>query len=221
MIKIQLFKNQDTTDHHTSYLSQSPQTCLCKNYLSGVNFSRLSEKKCIYLTFSETFLVFLVPLVVFLGVKFGFRKSCLCKRNDKYKVCKQWLIFGSSFFMGILWACIIFILLYFQTMANSITVGLGLAVLGYGGRYIARCCSNFSSLIMNMILGLPPTWLQNLRLLPNLSISSCPNLIWRLGRTPNTTRADLKEKWRRGKLRLYWGYPRTQMPKRSEKLTNG
>ena len=22
----------------------------------------------------------------FLGVKFGFRKSCLCKRNDKYKV---------------------------------------------------------------------------------------------------------------------------------------
>ena len=23
---------------------------------------------------------------VFLGVKFGFRKSCLCKRNDKYEV---------------------------------------------------------------------------------------------------------------------------------------
>ena len=33
--------------------------------------------------------MFLVPLVVFLGVKFGFRKSCLCKRNDKYKVCEQ------------------------------------------------------------------------------------------------------------------------------------
>ena len=61
--------------------------CLCKNFLSGVNFSRLSEKKCIYMTFSETFLVFLVPLVVFLGVKFGFRKSCQCKRNDKYEVC--------------------------------------------------------------------------------------------------------------------------------------
>ena len=30
--------------------------------------------------------MFLVPLVVFLGVKFGFRKSSLCKRNDKYKV---------------------------------------------------------------------------------------------------------------------------------------
>ena len=30
--------------------------------------------------------MFLVPLVVFLGVKFGFRKSCLCKRNDKYEV---------------------------------------------------------------------------------------------------------------------------------------
>ena len=39
------------------------------------------------MTFSETFLVFLVILVVFLGVKFGFRKSCLCKRNDKYEVC--------------------------------------------------------------------------------------------------------------------------------------
>ena len=74
------------TRNHTWYLSQTPQTCLCKNFLSGVNFSRLSEKKCIYLTFSETFLVFLVPLVVFLGVKFGFRKSCLCKRNDKYEV---------------------------------------------------------------------------------------------------------------------------------------
>jgi len=45
------------------------------------------KKKCIYTTFSETFLVFLVTLVVFLGVKFGFRKSCLCKRNDKYEVC--------------------------------------------------------------------------------------------------------------------------------------
>ena len=39
------------------------------------------------MTFSETFLVFLVILVVFLGVKFGFRKSCLCKKNDKYQVC--------------------------------------------------------------------------------------------------------------------------------------
>ena len=31
--------------------------------------------------------MFLVLLVVFLGVKFGFWKSCLCKRNDKYEVC--------------------------------------------------------------------------------------------------------------------------------------
>ena len=37
--------------------------------------------------FDETLLVFLVPLVDFLGVKFGFRKSCQCKRNDKYEVC--------------------------------------------------------------------------------------------------------------------------------------
>ena len=41
------------------------------------------------MTFSETFLVFLVPLDVLLGVKFGFRKSCLCKRNDKYEVCAR------------------------------------------------------------------------------------------------------------------------------------
>ena len=38
--------------------------CLCENFLSGVNFSRLSEKMHIF-DFSETFLVFLVPLVVF------------------------------------------------------------------------------------------------------------------------------------------------------------
>ena len=37
------------------------------------------------MTFSETCLVFLVSLVGFLGVKFGFRASCLCKRNDKYE----------------------------------------------------------------------------------------------------------------------------------------
>ena len=68
------------------------------------------------MTFSETFLVFLLPLVVFWGVKFGFRKSCLCKRNDKYKV---WLrmsflpvIFfrlqfhGSSYFFSWNWTTI-------------------------------------------------------------------------------------------------------------------
>ena len=81
---------------HTSYLSQTPQTCLCKNFLSGVNFSRMSEKKCIYMTFSETFLVFLVILVVFLGVKYGFRKSCLCQRNDKYEVCIELYIIAQS-----------------------------------------------------------------------------------------------------------------------------
>ena len=35
---------EDGDDSHTSYLSQTPQTCLCKNFLSGVNFSRLSGK---------------------------------------------------------------------------------------------------------------------------------------------------------------------------------
>ena len=41
--------------------------------------------------------MFLVPLVVFLGVKFGFQKSCLCKRNDKYEVCYYSLQFCQDF----------------------------------------------------------------------------------------------------------------------------
>ena len=36
--------------------------------------------------------MFLVPLVIFSGVKFGFRKSCLCKRNDKYEVWERVLV---------------------------------------------------------------------------------------------------------------------------------
>ena len=57
--------------------------CLCKNFLSGVNFSRL---KMHIFDFLRHIIMFLVPLDVFLGVKFGFRKSCQCKRNDKYEV---------------------------------------------------------------------------------------------------------------------------------------
>ena len=69
--------------------------------------------------------MFLVPLVVFLGVKFGFRKSCQCKRNDKYEVCikgikgvswayishnfgKIWAYYGH--FFGLIWAQILDIL---------------------------------------------------------------------------------------------------------------
>ena len=51
--------------------------------------------------FFRDILVFLVPLVVFLGVKFGFRKSCLCKRNDKYEVCSFICIWGTN----IRWKC--------------------------------------------------------------------------------------------------------------------
>ena len=40
---------------HTSYLSQTPQTCLCKNFLSGVNFSRLSEKNAYIWLFQRHF----------------------------------------------------------------------------------------------------------------------------------------------------------------------
>ena len=40
---------------HTSYLSQTPKTCLCKNFLSGVNFSRLSEKNAYIWLFQRHF----------------------------------------------------------------------------------------------------------------------------------------------------------------------
>ena len=36
--------------------------------------------------FRDIFSVFGAFSRFFLGVKFGFRKSCLCKRNDKYEV---------------------------------------------------------------------------------------------------------------------------------------
>ena len=37
--------------------------------------------------FRDLFSVFGAFSCFFFGVKFGFRKSCLCKRNDKYEVC--------------------------------------------------------------------------------------------------------------------------------------
>ena len=40
--------------------------------------------------------MFLVSLVVFFGVKFGFQKSCLCKINDKYKVWSFYLQGGDG-----------------------------------------------------------------------------------------------------------------------------
>ena len=72
--------------NHTSYLSQTPQTCLYKNLLSGVNFYRLSEKMHIFDFFRNIFRVFGAFSRFFVSVKFGFRKSCQCKRNVKYEV---------------------------------------------------------------------------------------------------------------------------------------
>ena len=71
---------------HTFYMSQTPQTCLCKNFLSGVKFSRMSEKKCICMTFFRDIFSVFGDFSRFFGCKIWFRKSCLCKRNDKYKV---------------------------------------------------------------------------------------------------------------------------------------
>ena len=63
---------QDTFAH-TSYLSQTPQTCLCKNFLSGVNFSRMSEKMHIYDFFRDIFSVF-GDFSRFFGCKIWFSK---------------------------------------------------------------------------------------------------------------------------------------------------
>ena len=61
------------TSTHTSYLSQTPQTCLCKNFLSGVNFSRLSEKKHIFDFFRDIYSVF-GAFGRFFGCKIWFSK---------------------------------------------------------------------------------------------------------------------------------------------------
>ena len=58
---------------HTFYLSQTPQTCLCKNFLSGVNFSRMSEKMHIYDFFRDIFSVF-GDFSRLLGCKIWFSK---------------------------------------------------------------------------------------------------------------------------------------------------
>ena len=60
--------------NHTFYLSQTPQTCLCKNFLSGVNFSRLSEKNAyIFDFFRDIFSVF-GAFSRFFGCKIWFSK---------------------------------------------------------------------------------------------------------------------------------------------------
>ena len=57
---------------------------LIPNTLYKKGMSRKTQKFATKLAWC----LFLVSLVVFfLGVKFGFRKSCPCKRNDKYEVC--------------------------------------------------------------------------------------------------------------------------------------
>ena len=61
--------------------------CLCKNFLSGVNFSRLSEKKMHIFDFFRDIFSFFGALSRFFECKIWFRKSCQCKRNDKYEVC--------------------------------------------------------------------------------------------------------------------------------------
>ena len=59
---------------HTFNLSQASQAVPVSKISVRCKFFQIGWKNCIHLTFSEKFLVFLVSLVVFLGVKFGFSK---------------------------------------------------------------------------------------------------------------------------------------------------
>ena len=61
--------------------------CPCQNIMSGVKFSRLNAKTAYYTLFQRHCFVFWAVFNHFLGVKFEIKKSCLCKRNDKYQVC--------------------------------------------------------------------------------------------------------------------------------------
>ena len=66
-------RSGQVTPIHTFYLSETPQTCLCKNFLSGVNFSRLSEKTHIFDFFRDIFSVF-GAFSLFFGCKIWFSK---------------------------------------------------------------------------------------------------------------------------------------------------
>ena len=65
---------------HTSYLSRTHGRCPCKFFLAGVNFYRFNAK-------NWHFRQILHEKVAFFGVNFILQKFCLCKKNDKYKVC--------------------------------------------------------------------------------------------------------------------------------------
>ena len=68
---------------HTWYLSQTPQTCLCKKKLPGVNFYRFNAKNWRF------FYRFNAKKLAFFGVNFILQKIWLCKKDDKYKVWSQ------------------------------------------------------------------------------------------------------------------------------------
>ena len=60
--------------------------CPCKNILSGVTFSRLNTETAYIWLFRDIFECFGGVFSQFSGVKFGIKKCCLCKINDKYQV---------------------------------------------------------------------------------------------------------------------------------------
>ena len=56
-IRLQKMSATACWPRHTSYLSQTPQTCLCKKIQSGVKFSRLNVKNCMFLLILGAFVI--------------------------------------------------------------------------------------------------------------------------------------------------------------------
>ena len=74
-----------TARAHTSYLSWAPRTAPCKKFCLVAWYKKfqIEPAKLHILNF-----FFLRVLHSFWVQKSGIQKSCLCKRNDKYEVCK-------------------------------------------------------------------------------------------------------------------------------------
>ena len=73
---------------HTSYLSQTPQTCLCKKKLPSVNFYRFNAKNLRFFTdLTRKIGIYYRKILAFFVVNFILQKFCSCTKNDKYEVC--------------------------------------------------------------------------------------------------------------------------------------
>ena len=92
----------ESTSEHTFYLSQTPQTCLCKKKLPGVNFYRFNAKNWQFTVYFAVItqkignlLCILSYFTRFLGVNFILQNFvCVKKRQIKGVVWTTKTIYG-------------------------------------------------------------------------------------------------------------------------------